>query len=99
MTPGERVAKANRARDLLRELDWLFDEVRDDMVRSLETSALGDVDTHHNLAISLQTLSAIKNKLRRISIIIVAHQVWRCSINELLTESSHRYPAGKIDIW
>lgn len=37
-----------------------------------------------------------KNKLRRISTIIAAHKVRSSAINQLLTESSYRYPAGKI---
>jgi len=40
-----------------------------------------------------------KNKLRRISIIIAAHKVRSSAINQLLTESSYRYPAGKIYIY
>jgi len=36
------------------------------------------------------------NKLRRISIIIAAHEVSGSAINQLLTESSYRDPAGKI---
>ena len=66
MTPGERVAKANRAAEVLKELDWLFAEVRDDLTRGLEGSALGDVDTHHNLAISLQVLQQLKAKLQSV---------------------------------
>jgi hypothetical protein len=64
MTPGERVAKANRASEVLKELDWVFKEVRDDITKALESSALGDVDTHHNLTISLQILKQIQAKLQ-----------------------------------
>lgn len=66
MTPGERIAKANRAAEVLREMEWVFREVRDDMTKALESSALGDIDTHHNLAISLQLLKALQSKLQQV---------------------------------
>lgn len=66
MTPGERVARANRAAEQLKDLEWVFQEVRNDMTRALESSALGDVDTHHNIAISLQALKLVQSKLQAV---------------------------------
>lgn len=66
MTPGERIAKARRAEEQLRDMQWVFDEVRDDLTKALEASAFGDYDTHHNLAIGLQVLKQIQSKLQAV---------------------------------
>lgn len=66
MNSADRIAKANRAADLLGELEWVFAEVREDMTRALEASALGDVDTHHTIAISLQALKMLRGKLQSV---------------------------------
>lgn len=66
MTNADRIARANRAADLLKELGWVFDEVREDMTRALEASAIGDVDTHHSIALCLQALKMVRGKLQSV---------------------------------
>lgn len=66
MNTAERIAKANRAAELLGELEWVFSEVREDMTRAMEASAIGDVDTHHTIALSLQALKMLRLKLQAV---------------------------------
>ncbi len=64
MTPAER---AERAQKILS--DEVFEDVMADirlgLVARLEASAMGDVETHHEVALSLQVLKSIREQLAR----------------------------------
>ena len=64
MTPLER---AEQARHLLQNptLKAAFEEIRQGLVAKLEEVPMGDVDTHHEVAISLQLLKRLKTQLQR----------------------------------
>lgn len=64
MTPIER---AERAKQLLEDvvLREAFKAIRDQLVAKLESSPMGDVDTHHEVALSLQLLRRINVELER----------------------------------
>lgn len=64
MTPGERVARAQRAQELWGAFEGIVKEVREDLVKTLERSAVGDVDTHHSVALCLQNLTVIQSKIK-----------------------------------
>ena len=62
MTPGERVARANRAREVLDEdlLGGVFREVREALVERLEATGIGDTATQHEIALTLQCLKHLR---------------------------------------
>ena len=64
MTPLER---ADQARHLLQNptLKAALEEIRQGLVKGIEESAMSDVDTHHEAAISLQLLKRLKQQLER----------------------------------
>jgi hypothetical protein len=57
MTPIER---AERAKQLLGDSVFLsaFEDIRNGLVKRLESSPIGDIDTHHEIALTLQQLKA-----------------------------------------
>lgn len=59
--------RADAARQLLESpvFKAAFADVRDDLIRSIETCGFMDVDTQHELTISLQLLNRLKKKLER----------------------------------
>lgn len=64
MTPGERVARANKARRLVEdELKDVFDGVRSALVERLEACPIGDRDAQHEIALTLQLLKQLKQHL------------------------------------
>jgi hypothetical protein len=65
MTPGDRVARANRAREILDEntLSSAFSAVRSALVDRLEATAIGDTSTQHEIALTLQCLKQVKQHL------------------------------------
>lgn len=65
MTPQQVVDRAENAKRLLEDptLQKAFVGVRDALVAKLEDSAIGEVDLHHEIALSLQLLRAIKRQL------------------------------------
>ena len=65
MTPGERVARANRARDILDEetMRGAFDGVRMALLDRLEATAIGDTATQHEIALTLQCLKQVRQHL------------------------------------
>lgn len=64
MTPKER---ADHAKRLLADevLSGAFADVRENIVRGVEASAFGDVDTHHHTALALHALQRVKSQLRK----------------------------------
>lgn len=67
MTPGERVARANRARELLEDdlMKSVFSGVRNALVERLETCPIGDTNTQHEIALTLQLLKQLQSQLRQ----------------------------------
>ena len=65
MTPGERVARANRAAEILGEdlLGGVFRDVREALVERLEATAIGDTSTQHEIALTLQCLKQLRQHL------------------------------------
>jgi hypothetical protein len=66
MTPGERIARANRARELLEEetMRSVFSGVREALVTKLEQCAIGDTATQHEIALTLQLLKQLRQHLQ-----------------------------------
>ena len=64
MTPFER---AERAKQLLADpvLKEAFHSIRESLVSKVEASGLDDVDTHHEVALSLQLLKRLNTTLQR----------------------------------
>jgi hypothetical protein len=64
MTPRERGDHAKRLLDdpVLR---LALDSIRDGIVLKIEGSPMGDRDTHHEAAISLQLLKRVRSELMR----------------------------------
>ena len=64
MTPFE---KAERAKQLLADpvLRDAFHNIREGLVSKMETSPMGDVETHHEIALSLQLLKRVTTELNR----------------------------------
>ena len=62
MTPIEQ---AERAKQLLEDqvLRAAFRDIRERLVTRLEQAAIGDVDTHHEVALTLQCLNQVKSQL------------------------------------
>jgi len=65
MSPGERVARANKAREVLNEnmMGGVFNEVREALVSKLEQTPIGDTDTQHEIALTLQLLKQLRRHL------------------------------------
>ena len=64
MTPFE---KADRAKQLLADplLKEAFATIREELVAGLEKTPMGDVDTQHDLALTLQVLKRLQTTLHR----------------------------------
>jgi hypothetical protein len=64
MTPFE---KSERAKQLLADpvLKEALGNIRDALVSGLETAPMGDVDTHHQIALTLQALKRVSTELHR----------------------------------
>jgi hypothetical protein len=64
MTPRE---KAERAKQLLEDpvFRHVLEDIRMGLVGQLEASPIGDVDTHHEVALTLQLLARIKPTLQK----------------------------------
>jgi hypothetical protein len=64
MTPFE---KADRAKQLLADpvLKEALANIREALVAGLETAPMGDVDTHHHIALTLQALKRVNTELHR----------------------------------
>lgn len=67
MTPGERVARANKARELLEDdlMKSVFSGVRNALIERLEACPMGDMDTQHEIALTLQLLKQLQSQLRQ----------------------------------
>lgn len=65
LTSPEKIERANQARRVLEDstLQKATEEVRQSLLRNLEASAIGDRDTHHEIALSLQALRSIRRVL------------------------------------
>jgi hypothetical protein len=64
MTPGERVSRGDRARQLVEgDLKEVFEGVRIALLERLESSAIGDRDSHHEITLTLQLLKQLKGHL------------------------------------
>lgn len=66
MTPGDRIARANRANELLNSgtMKEAFNGVREALVVSLESCAVGDTSTQHEIALMLQLLKRVQAHLQ-----------------------------------
>lgn len=64
MTPRERAEEAKRMLDNPAFLAVL-DDIRERFVQGLEAAPMGDVDSHHVLALQLQILRGIRTTLRK----------------------------------
>ena len=66
-TEFEIVERANQAQRLLDDptLQKAMETVRQSLLSQLETSAVGDRDFHHEIALSLQALRTIRRQLER----------------------------------
>lgn len=75
MTPKERADRANR---LLEDPVFLeaMRDIRENIVRLIESTAMGDVDTQHELALSLTLLKRIPAQFRQYAdaLVIEKHQ-------------------------
>lgn len=62
MTPLER---ADEAEQVLKNpvLTKAFEDIREGLVKRLESSPMGDVDTQHEIALTLQVLKQVKQTL------------------------------------
>lgn len=67
MTPGERIARATRAKELLEEetMAQVFRGVRDALVERLESCPIGDTSTQHEIALTLQLLKQLRAHLNQ----------------------------------
>jgi hypothetical protein len=64
VTPGDRIARANRARDLIEnDLKDTFESVRMALLERLEACPIGDRDAQHEIALTLQLLKQLKQHL------------------------------------
>ena len=65
MTPGDRIARSNRAIQLLHDplLQQVFSGVRMALVERLESSGIGDEKTQHEIALMLQLLKQLNTHL------------------------------------
>lgn len=81
MTPRER---ADRAEHILKDevFQQMFSDIREGFVAKLETVPVGDIDTQHEIALSLQILKQLKTQLTRYTQEIVVdnaaqrHESW-----------------------
>ena len=64
MTPREKAERAQQLHDdpVVRHV---FEDIRMDLVRRLETSAIGDHETHHEVALTLQLLGQLRTRIQR----------------------------------
>jgi hypothetical protein len=64
MTPLER---AYRAKELMGDavMQQAFADIRMALVAQMEQSAIGDLDTHHEIALTLQLLKQLRERLDR----------------------------------
>ena len=67
LTSPEIVERANQARRVLDDptLQKAMEEVRQSLLIHLEATAIGDRDTHHEIALSLQALRSIRRMLEK----------------------------------
>lgn len=67
MTPTDVIERANQARRLLDDptLQKAFEGVRQGLLVNIEATMMGDRDTQHELALSLQLLKSIRRMLER----------------------------------
>lgn len=65
MTPEQAIERANQAARLLDDptLQKAFEGVRMALLTRLEEVAIGDLDTQHEIAVSLQLLKQLKRQL------------------------------------
>jgi len=65
LTSPEKVERANQARRVFDDptLQKAMEEVRQSLLSKLEATAIGDRDTHHEIALSLQALKSIRRVL------------------------------------
>lgn len=65
MTPGERVARKQKAEQLIdHDLRGVFEGVEGLIVEKLKAVAVGDRDTQHELVLTLQLLGRLRAHLR-----------------------------------
>ena len=67
LTSAEIIERANQAARVLADptLQKAFEGVRQGFLASLEATSIGDRDTHHELALSLQALKTVRRQLER----------------------------------
>jgi hypothetical protein len=66
-TTQEVVERANQAARVLADptLQKAFAGVRESLITALESSMMGDSATHHEIALSLQSLKAVRRQLEK----------------------------------
>ena len=69
MTNEELIQRAREAERLLSNPLFVeaFDKVRGGLVSSMETSPLGDKETHNRLVIALQLLGQIEKRIKEVA--------------------------------
>ena len=67
LSSSEVVERANQAERLLKDptMQKAFEGVRQNLLMTLEATAIGDRDTQHEIALSLQVLKSVKRILER----------------------------------
>ena len=67
LTAAEALTRANNAETLLADptLQKAFESVRQSILLRIEDSAIGERDFHHEAALSLQALKAVKRQLQK----------------------------------
>ena len=66
-TTQEVVERANQAARVLADptLQQAFAGVRESLITALEGSMMGDTETHHEIALSLQSLKSVRRQLEK----------------------------------
>lgn len=62
MTPTEKAERAQRILDD-EVFQTMLEELRMELVNRLESVPMGDIDTQHEIALSLQTLKSMRTRL------------------------------------
>jgi hypothetical protein len=64
---SEIIARAEQAKRVLDDLtiQKAFEAVRQQLLATVEVSQIGDRDTHHEIALSLQALRSVRRLLQR----------------------------------
>lgn len=90
MTPFERAEEAKRMLDSP-VLRGALDDIRANLIGKLETLPIGDVDTQHEIALTLQLLKRLREQLAKYADDVTVdqqkrrHETWVERMREKLT--------------